>query len=74
MTDIINFLGRIDMKASFSKIISVKLSLSYEEACWLRNVMQNKLHSGAESDEDKIMRERFFYVLNDSNLNDYSEE
>ena len=47
------------MECESRRTTTVILKLDNDEASWLMNVMQNKLHSD-ETDYDKSMRERFF--------------
>jgi hypothetical protein len=48
-----------------TKVISVTLTMSQQEADWLKSVMQNPFceDCGREGDETRHMRERFFYAL-----------
>jgi hypothetical protein len=55
------------MKTEIKTTTKVTLSLTEEEARWLKSTMQNPLygeHPADESDENKEMRERFWVALN----------
>jgi hypothetical protein len=51
------------MKASEEIEVITTLVLNYEEAQWLRSVVQNPL-TAHESDKDTAMRHAFFEALN----------
>lgn len=43
----------------------IELILSYSEAVWLRDLMQNPINGNDESIDKKIMRHSFFEALNE---------
>lgn len=52
------------MKATCAKEITIRLELNYDEAAWLRDVMQNYTGPGEESDRNQDMRRAFFDGVN----------
>lgn len=57
------------MEISKTKEITVNISLSEEEAKWLKAIMQNPFHS-EEDNRDRRMRKTFWEVLNAMGIDD----
>jgi len=62
------------MESEIHNIIKINMSLSVEEALWLKRIVQNAL-SKDESNEDRKMRSAFWYALPDvSTLEMYAKQ
>ena len=53
------------MESTVSKHVEITLTLTLEEAEWLKGWTQNPLYEN-EREEDSNMREKFFHAIDDS--------
>lgn len=58
------------MKTKITKKVTITLELEYEEAVWLKTLLQNPVNAdfNSESSIDREMRERFWKALSDIEL------